>query len=540
MIVQIRAQFRKGKWRVFRRPGNEYRTSDEVIINQALEIGRARLLAEFSSMPESAGIWKLELPKACLDEGEVAMGLAEYLAERCCVEPRQDHEVRAIGPETSIRSVMLALKARGQRVSWVWLWRLWDRAQLTVAALVAVIAWIATLARSIPEPKALVGNADLMLAVHGEWSNRTRHVLALLKESETPIPVIILGRPRIGLNTLTARLAREIGIPSLHLIRPFSIVSAISSFPIGSRLLSQGIGYMSRSRFKPPFSQQVAMLYRGLFGAASAHWWKQGKFQSRVIVYGHTGLADTTQLELAQQSTGALTVHVVHGVSVGLNFVGRSNHAFLPTGHDAAWYQRLGGYGACYAPPLDPPSCSRGPHGWLVLSNLIHPMNRGYRAFGVRDELRLLDEVAKAADAMAVPRNTIVWKPHPVFDSMPASVQTSVMTAIQRLRFQTWNPEWELEIARQFNNVLCTVSTVAIDLLKLGVLPVLVDIQPIDPQATVAQLPLRVNESTAIRDALLAIMDDSDYVRHFDWAWHRIAPARSTEWASIYRATSSS
>jgi hypothetical protein len=476
-------------------------------------------------MPASASVWRLELPKACLDEGEVAIGLADYLADRCCLQPDRDHEVRALDREVSARSIMRALRERGQSVAGGWVWPLWDRVQLAGAALAAVTMWLVTLVRSIREPKVRFNDAEWMLAVHGEWSNRTRHVLGWLKNSNQPVPIIILGRPRIGLEALAHRFTREIGVASLQLLRPFSIASAIASLPAGIRLVFEGMGRVAGARFKPPFSQQAAMLYRALFGAASACCWRQGGFPAKVIVYGHTGLGDTTQLELAQQATGARTVHVVHGVSAGLNFVGLSDHAFWHTGHDAAWHRRLGGYGACHAPPLDPPVCSRGPQGWLMMTNYLHPMNRAYRAFGVRDELRVLEAVAKTADAMAVSRAAVVWKPHPVFAGLPAPVRTSVLEVVNRLGFQIWDPIWEYETVRRFHVVFCTASTVAIDLLKLGILPVLLDLQPLDQQTAIAQLPLRADDWKAICKVLRDIVDQKDYVQHFDSAWHRIAPA---------------
>ena len=130
-------------------------------------------------MPASAGVWRLELPKACLDEGEVAIGLAEYLAEQCCLDPGRDHAVRALEREVSVRSIILTLRERGQSVAEVRAWQAWDRVQLAVAALAAMVMWLATLARSIREPKLQVARAEWILAVHGEWSNRTRHVLGL-------------------------------------------------------------------------------------------------------------------------------------------------------------------------------------------------------------------------------------------------------------------------------------------------------------------------------------------------------------------------
>lgn len=533
MTVEVQARVRGGRWRIVRRSCAELRSADETIINGAMATGKARLLAEFSSMPANAGVWRLELPKACLDEGEIAIGLAEYLAEQCCLDPGREHAVRALEREVSVRSIVLALRERGQSVAGGRAWQAWDRAQLAVAALAAMVMWLATLARSIHEPKLQMTGAEWMLAVHGEWSNRTRHVLGWLKELEQPAPIIVLGRPRMGLEALAARLERELGVSSLQLIRPFSIVSAIVGLPAGIRLVVEGMGRVAGARFKPPFSQQAAMFYRVLSGAASACWWRRGGFQCKVVIYGHTGLGDTTQLELAQQKTGARTVHVVHGVSAGLNFVGLSDHAFWHTGHDAAWHRRLGGYGACHAPPLDPPVCSRGPQGWLMMTNYLHPMNRAYRTFGVRDELRVLEAVAKVADAMLVPREAVVWKPHPVFEGLPGPVRTSVLEVVSHLGFKIWNPTWEYEAVRRFHVVFCTASTVAIDLLKWGILPVLLDMQPLDPKTAIAQLPLRADGWTVIQNMLHEVVDDAEYDWQFDGAWQRIAPARSVDLAFV-------
>lgn len=51
------------------------------------------------------------------------------------------------------------------------------------------------------------------------------------------------------------------------------------------------------------------------------------------------------------------------------------------------------------------------------------------------------------------------------------------------------------DLLRQYQYVACTQSTVALDVLNAGGLPVLLSLQPMDPEHCLSALPLRVSNA---------------------------------------------
>ena len=528
MTILIRAEFKNNAWHITRVAQSRREGHDDARIQRASELGRAWLTAEYARTARDADPWQLEYLKSCFGDGETAIGLGELLADSCVKRRDLVHDVRARSREVSLRAVAIALRERGEPVASDRIGRSVHRISAAVAAAVAVVTWAATLIRTVHNASTIPPDAEVILAVHGEWSNRTRHVLPLAGGLGNPVPVLVLGRPRRSLAALGRLLADALHDAPPQMVRPYSLSSALLSAMNAARLVARAMRQLSGAGYVPPFRDQAAMLYRLIMGAANARWWRGQSARPGTVIYGHTGLADTTSLEQAQQATGSSTIHVIHGLSTGPNFAGYSSHALMRCAFDAEYYRELGGYGACHAPALDQPPCRRGRVGLLLLTNLAHPMNPGYQRAGVRDELRLLTEVRRAADELPAARAALAWKPHPVFFSLPADQRRALLEAARNSGFTVYDQAWPLDRAREFEVVLCTASTVAIDMLRLGVLPIVFDVQPVPPDSAIARLPLRAENRAVLVQLIDELAGDrSAYERYFRLAWQDVGPARA-------------
>ena len=193
--------------------------------------------------------------------------------------------------------------------------------------------------------------------------------------------------------------------------------------------------------------------------------------------------------------------------------------------HDAHWHRRLGGYGACRAVAGKKPDAIAGGRGLLLLSNYIHPLNPWFRVFGIEDELRLLSIVASAADTLGIARSGIVWKPHPLFDIFPASVTRPVMDRVSELAFSRWHEGAALKEAASFRYTVSTVSTVALDLLRLGIVPIIVDVQQTKGDDALSCFPLQCSDAPGLTRAATMFEDQGGSPGLLPSVWTRIGPA---------------
>jgi hypothetical protein len=532
----VRAKRRDGLWHLQHVRGGEFTPEAEAWLRQCLPLGQEINLAAFRALEGHAAIWQLELTKAALDDGEIALGVAAAFAKQCSESPEIEHVLCAPSSLVSRRTIARALIKDGQRVAHAWLTPVLDVLQFTLATLTALVFWIATVLRASLERREVVPHADTVLAVHGEWSNRTRHVLRLGTGREAQV-VLVLGRPRCELRQLAQMWSVNAGLVRPVLLRPFSVGSAVRSLPRSVKLCLAGARLVTGQAYKPPFSAQVAMTYRCLLGGASAAWWQASGIRSRVSVYGHTGLADTTLLEAAQQASGVTTVHAVHGVSAGLNFVGRSNLAVFRCAHDATWHRALGGYGDCRAWPTVRPGAVRGGKGILFLSNLLHPMNPWFRAFGASDELHALAQVAAVADEIGVPRGEVVWKPHPVFNSFSPELRQRVLRRVGELGLRSWPDGAPLGEAVDYAVVLSTRSTAALDVLSLGLIPVILESRAMAVSDAVSCFPYQArNPAEAVR-AITMLDSERDLEAIHQDCWRRIGPAEALHPQHLFHLT---
>lgn len=381
----------------------------------------------------------------------------------------------------------------------------------------------------------LPAGAPAVAGVHGEVSNRTRHILTRIAQEAPQVPILLLGRPRMPLPLVRAEFAR-LGVRGARLTRPYGIAALLAALSAIRWRLGQGAVAVARADWLPPARELAAIAYRVTLGEVSACWAEaragEGRLRPRVVVLGHTGTAEVDGLERALQGLGARTLHWVHGVSQGLNFHAGSSVGLFSCAADARWHAALGGYGRAEALIAERPAPPEGGEGWLLLSNLIHPMNPDYRANGIAGEASLLALVSEAADLAGVARERVVWKPHPVLATLGPEVQGGIVAEARRLGLSVWPypPLAGLAPAAGFSLVLTTPSTAAIDVLALGRLPILVGAQTgIAPDSAIAQFPLKAETAAEIAAAVERVGDPG----LFEEAWERVGPGRPPTWAEL-------
>lgn len=391
------------------------------------------------------------------------------------------------------------------------------------AALVGLVAWGRTLLTTPAGDR--LPDAAVVAALHGEIANRTRHLIAALAAEAPETPILLLGRPQLD-RTALRRALSNVGLTG-PLVRPFDLSSGLAALPAILRRLAQGARAVAAADWRPATRDLAAICFRVMLGETHARWVAvHVPAGPRTLVFGHTGVADSHLLERALQGRGARTVHWVHGVSLGLNFVAGSDLGLFQCGSDARWHQALGGYGATASLPAAAPTPAAGGEGWLVLSNLIHPMNADYRRHGIAGEVALLEAVAAAAgDARKV------WKPHPILASLELDVRSAIEARAAALGFTRWREGDDLGRARDFAVVVSTPSTVALDALRLGVLPILYGGSALDPASALAQLPLKADTGEALTSAASRLA--SDRATLFKAAWTAIGPGREPTLADI-------
>lgn len=521
---ELRARCKNGIWQLsLCDPSTPY---DRVRSNAAMVRGRESAIALFKQLDTPSNVWQFELAKAAIGEGEMAIGHAELLADACA--NGADNSIGIVAPHTwlSARSAAHGLCARGLKVRGCRTNLLRDQAFFIASASLASLCLLADLVRFGRDGGRIPENGGYLFAIHGEWTNRTRHLLSLLEEGAAPEAIITLGRPRTNLASVRQRWETELGIGLPPMRRPLSFVAALRAAPKALRSLAKGFSALDQCQYLPPFREQVAIAYRVMYGALSAQWWQEQRSSAHTIFYGHTGTADTAGLENAQQAGGAKTVHVVHGISSGLNFLAHSNSAAFRCGHDAEWHRSLGGYGSCSTRVAPRPKLRQGQHGLLLLTNLAHPMNLWFRTASIRDETQALEDVAAVSKSKLSMTTPLYWKPHPATSSLPPPVQAELYQHATALGFQRQDASSDfLEQASEARWVVCTVSTVVIDLLNHGCLPIMLQSQELDPLAALAQYPLRVSNRDELARAFERLESPELRQAIFESAWEAIQPA---------------
>lgn len=447
-----------------------------------------------------ASLWRMEVLKAILAECESAPGAMPDPASGESIPALRDRLTHAFA--FAIGSLLF--------LGWALRWLLSSQ-----------------LSNRLPD------RASRLVASHGEWSTRTRHVLGAVHRAAPEIDgIVLVGRFRHPPGRIAALWREHLETPVPPLIAPLSFRAVAASLAQWPQLLAVAWNAPSTPQVARAMRTLVPIAFRLAQGSASACWWRQSGCRAREIVFGITGTADISLLERAMQTNGARTVHAVHGQATGPNFLGHSSIALFRSGHDADTYGASRCYGECAVQPAAlPPPVSRGERGLLLLTNLAHPMNAGYRRSGPADEIALIRATSAAAAKLGEAAHPLVWKPHPSLDRLPDAA--TVRDAARDAGFvETPATQPLADLAGRARWVVSSPSTVALDLLEAGVACLVVD-----PQGTVAgtaieAMPQSRCDASAIMAALGRLDDDSDHARRYAECFQAIRPARPLDLAA--------
>lgn len=379
---------------------------------------------------------------------------------------------------------------------------------------------------------SLPASAARLASLHGEWSSRTRHLLSALDVAEPPVEaILLLGRLNSRPEEVAALWSKArpgcvaAALPLIEPMSPRAVGAALCDLP---GLLRCGLAEASQAPLTLGFREQTAIAFRVLLGAVAARWWaRQAAGIPHEVIFANTGTADTTLLERAIQRTGGRTVHAVHGQATGPNFAGISDLALFRCRHDATTYETLGCYRACAVQPALEPRPRRGKTGLLLLSNLAHPMNAGFRETGIKDEMNLLNLVADVARSLGPIATPLLWKPHPVITKLPIETQTELRSTAKALGFVELGADSKIElVAASCHWVVSSPSTVTLDLLQAGVLCVILDPQGTLLDTAIQFLPIADTEGPELEKVLLSLSRFEEYSQKFGGAWNSIEPAR--------------
>jgi len=292
-----------------------------------------------------------------------------------------------------------------------------------------------------------------------------------------------------------------------------------------SSSLARGYRTLLHTPHIPQLVDLTAITFRIVAGCCHGQWWLDQKLRPDIVVYGHTGLGDTTKLEIAQQSTGSKTIHAVHGISEGWNYSAISTFGIFRCGHDKRLHAGLYGYDETKCVEQSRPNLDPGHNGWVIFSNYLHPTHSSYLRNGADDELRLLEIVASAATTLEYPTEKIVWKPHPAIFVTDQSCQEQAFSKARNLGFQLAGPDEDFSNVTMGKLILTSPSTIAIDALKIGKLPVIIAVLPFAKNTAIGSFPIIANDCKS----LVAAIKQNSATRNHDMLYKEtyktIAPA---------------
>jgi hypothetical protein len=494
------------------------------------QAGRAKAWRLASTLSRDGALWDLEYLKASLGSPELTLGYAYLLADGCEAAGNAETEVAVGAPAAyaSVRTANQELASRGlagaRRAGQDWADQMhFVAASIVAAASLAVYLLRTVRHRGLADPSRVRGG--VAWGLHGERSTRTQHLLAHLPQGQ-PACIVLLGRLRTSPEAISREWADAYGAPVPPLLYPVHWRATLKSLPRVATLVAQGLRAVPSRAYLPPLREHAAIVFRVLLGAAMQQWWRDHGLRLETAILGHTGTADTMQLESAMQAGGTRTIHAVHGLATGPNFIAFSDEAWFRCGYDARQYSELGTYRKCLVQEAPAPARVRGTEGIYLLTNLAHPMNPGYMARGPEDEIELLRSVAAAARQVCPDGQRMVWRPHPVIRRLPAEVALRVREEAQRLGFEEQDPsEPMVPAAARARWVITSPSTAAADLLGQGILCIVVDPQKSAPGTAPACFPCCTNTPAALTVALQELAADRVHADRFDAVWAALRPA---------------
>ena len=460
--------------------------------NQSRALGMARQLVHALNETNYAGLAALHLSK----KEATAVAFA----------------VRAIlGRQGLVRG--LRKQIRLEQTKWV------------VAAIAAWPALLASILRYGGSSPERLRAAEVVHAVHGEWETRTRHLLPPEYEPGTEPQYLVIGRSRRTLREITDMLAEKSGLKDANLIRPLDFSAAVRALIPGLRKIASGAHFAASGPIQVGWRDCCALTYRMMQGAAHRQWWQQRRCTPQTVIFGHTGTADTSQLELEMQIGGTKTIHMVHGINHGWPFAGVSSLGLFQSKHDAELAEAIGAYGETECIPSKFPEFKPGGQGWLVLTSYTHPMGRPYAIYGVEPDIKTLDLVAEAARLASVPPSDVMWRPHPAIEKVKREDRDALEACATRHGFTRWPLGQPLKAMQSFAVVVTTPSTILLDALQVGKCPILVATAPLQKDLFYAVYPLRAVSAEDLRRQHDAGPDPDTMMV----LWRTVTPSRTKD-----------
>lgn len=365
-------------------------------------------------------------------------------------------------------------------------------------------------------------SSPIWLAAHAEWTNRTRHLLHVAPSAdEPPLPLLLLGRPRSSVGQFRSLLQRHVPGARFDLIRPFSVPALFGALPAIRSELASALGTIRTTGHMPPFGRLSGILYRLCLGQVHRRWWRQVNAQPEIIVYAHTGNADTSALELQQQRSGSRTVHLFHGISTGHIFSGFSDLAITRCGHDAQWHERLGGYAkATHLAATSQLTAESA--GWALFTNYAHPTAFSTEAAGVSYEVEVIATVAAAAQRLRQRTEAVAYRPHPALGSLSRQSRRRVEEAARDAGLAPWPNGRELTTAPGFELVITTPSTIIQDALCAGSVPIVIDLVGVDADSVYGAYPFRASSQEQLVELVREVQAAPEQC--FKRAWEAVQP----------------
>lgn len=449
--------------------------------------------------------WKLELTKSIAEDFAMELAQAEQVL--------QNH---ALGIATSVSTenptILTGLLQRGlkQKTSVAY-------ARIIVGFLIALAVWILSLLRFGFSSGTVPATTSHCFALHSEVSNRTRHLLPPQFSPPKNAVYLLLGRPK------KANGVRDL-LPFQTIIRPISLSAGLRSFPAALGCLETLVGAIRQTGYTPGIRALAGMFYRQFLGCCQQVWWQGSSLRPKRVVFGHTGLADTARLENMMQTKGAETVHLVHGISVGWNFAAASTTAMWKCGADVLRHRGLYGYDHNTSIAMDTPKPLMPCINWVVFSNYLHPTHPAYLAGGSTAEVSFINLVGRAAQK-ASPRPKVQWKLHPAFEKCDKTDILRVQSALSKQGFSDLVEPAELADLIRDNTVITTPSTIVLDALALGRLPIIAHCYPFAKTTAYRQFPLVAGDSDGLLDMVQHCSDPQKNAALYDAAFTAIAPA---------------
>ena len=504
-------------WRQDRQPaGAIILPLDERMLERRVNATASQLAARIKNP-----LWALEIAKYAAQNLAAPLAAGFALSDVAGAGKGPIIAARVHHPRLVIYAATFELAARGYRVRGHALMSVKARVSFLAGAAVGLAAWFAAVLRFRPHG-AGIPDTDVITAIYGQLSNRTRHMLPPAYDHGASAVFLIVGRPRASLHDIGCTIDPANRMPGKRLFRAISWRAVVASLPRAFAILARGLKLVSTLPIRIPLRECAAISFRILQGACEAHWWRRRGLRPKTVLFGLTGLADTTQLELAMQATGSQTVHCVHGVSLGWNFAAHSDVGLFACGHDAELARRFPGYGHTAYVASGKPGFVAGKEGWVVLTNYAHPMNAHLPSFGLDADRMALDIAAEAAEKQGQDPADIIWKPHPALAALPAAVRAALEAHAVAKGFRRWRDADVLSEIIRYGIVISTPSTAALDALRLGKMPILLTPHSLPDDIVYSRFPLRAGSCEGLCACIRTLVDDPSGL--FAHAWAGIRP----------------